>query len=338
MPGPGYLMGAPTGRPPTIFDGDRQKADDFMDEWNLFCLNNTFNYAFALPYQRVANCLSYIKGPKVANWNRTQVQWLHNVTTRNVNPVGYDNQWLWDTFADEFRSAFQDTAAEQNAERNLSNLQMKGGELDTYISNFTELARKANRSLQDKGTIIMFRQGLQSALHNALYHINPAPRTFQQWVDAARAEQAKWAEWGAHGFQERVKRYKESKDSKCTWQERAKNRQKDRRSDAMDVDNVQVNAMTDAEKDSLMKKGACFFCKEPGHMARVCPKKKGRTNTWKTAPKRVVAKEATAAKAEPSEEPEEEDDDKETFLGKVRGMSREQREELMDSMLKDEGF
>jgi hypothetical protein len=85
-----------------------------------------------------------------------------------------------------------------------------------------------------------------------------------------------------------------------------------------------------------MKKGACFFCKETGHMARVCPKKKGRTNTWKTAPKRVVAKEATAA--EPEEKPDEEDDDKETFLGKVRGMSREQREELMDSMLKDEGF
>jgi hypothetical protein len=61
-------------------------------------------------------------------------------------------------------------------------------------------------------------------------------------------------------------------------------------------------------------------------------------NTWKTAPKRVVAKEVATAKAEPSEEPEEEDDDKETFLGKVRGMSREQREELMDSMLKDEGF
>ena len=41
----------------------------------------------------------------------------------------------------------------------------------------------------------------------------------------------------------------------------------------MDVDLSEVNTMTDKEKNDCLNKGLCFFCKQPGHLARTCPKK-----------------------------------------------------------------
>jgi hypothetical protein len=34
-----------------------------------------------------------------------------------------------------------------------------------------------------------------------------------------------------------------------------------------------LNKLTPAEREKLMKEGACFRCKVKGHMARDCPKK-----------------------------------------------------------------
>ena len=44
---------------------------------------------------------------------------------------------------------------------------------------------------------------------------------------------------------------------------------------------MDVDAMTTEERDSLMKKGACFIYKKPGHWARNCEERK--SNGKKTA-------------------------------------------------------
>ena len=41
-----------------------------------------------------------------------------------------------------------------------------------------------------------------------------------------------------------------------------------RQTEAMEID-----AMTPAKRNELMKRGACFFCQETGHMARDCPRR-----------------------------------------------------------------
>ena len=44
---------------------------------------------------------------------------------------------------------------------------------------------------------------------------------------------------------------------------------------------MDVDAMTTEERMILLRRGACFLCKEPGHMARDC-KKKGKAPQKKT--------------------------------------------------------
>jgi len=47
---------------------------------------------------------------------------------------------------------------------------------------------------------------------------------------------------------------------------------------ARNPNTMDVDAMTIEERSQLMKKGACFGCKEPGHIAKDCPKKKKKRN------------------------------------------------------------
>jgi hypothetical protein len=41
----------------------------------------------------------------------------------------------------------------------------------------------------------------------------------------------------------------------------------------MDIDNIQLNALTDEGRKKLMKEGRCFQCRQRGHMSRACLKK-----------------------------------------------------------------
>ena len=138
-----------------------------MDKWNLYYLNNRFNVVFATPFQQVAHCLTYIKGLKVADWNRMQVRWLNDVTMKNVNPIDVADPWLWDMFAQAFLQAYTDMAEEEYAKRKLKNLQMKPGQLDDYIVEFDNLIQLTGWQPKDKSTGFLFHQGLNRKLHKA---------------------------------------------------------------------------------------------------------------------------------------------------------------------------
>ena len=47
---------------------------------------------------------------------------------------------------------------------------------------------------------------------------------------------------------------------------------------------MDVDAMSVEKQEGLMKAGKCFYCEEHGHMAKDCPKKKGKQVEWKEEP------------------------------------------------------
>jgi hypothetical protein len=146
--------------PPNIFSGERSLSETFIREWELYYLVNINVDRMATPFKRVALCLSLIRGPKVDSWVRQQMNWLQDAVTRQNNPIPMIDEQLWNIFEAAFRHAFTDMAREQNAYKKLVSLKMTGGDLDTYIADFEQLAQEAGYNLNKKGALILFRRGL----------------------------------------------------------------------------------------------------------------------------------------------------------------------------------
>jgi Zinc knuckle len=111
----------------------------------------------------------------------------------------------------------------------------------------------------------------------------------------------------------------------------------------MDVDGVVVNAMTAEEKADCMKSGACFFCKNTGHMAKNCPKKQGKKKPWQAnqvamqTQANQVATDQTVMPTTAMPSPLCQTDH-DAIHGNMRSLPQEERRALLEQMLDNEGF
>ena len=72
---------------------------------------------------------------------------------------------------------------------------MQGGDLDTYIATFDHLHTAVEWERDLRGTILLFRRGLQPNLAQAVIDQTiPWPQTFDDWANAARTQHANWVE------------------------------------------------------------------------------------------------------------------------------------------------
>jgi len=66
------------GQPPTIFNGMRLKTNQFMTEFQLWWIINNRSETMHNPFERIALCLSFIRGPKVDNWITGKIDQLRH--------------------------------------------------------------------------------------------------------------------------------------------------------------------------------------------------------------------------------------------------------------------
>jgi hypothetical protein len=79
---------------PAIFDGNRERADNFIEELKAYiCLNQR---AMASYIQRLALTLTLIKGPIMATWTKDMGVFFDTLTPIDDVPD------LWDQFLDKF--------------------------------------------------------------------------------------------------------------------------------------------------------------------------------------------------------------------------------------------
>ena len=83
-----------------------------------------------------------------------------------------------------------------------------------------------------------------------------------------------------------------------------------------DPNTMDVDAMTMKERDNLTKKGACFYCKQVGHVARNCLKRVMKTPICSI----LVAATLTATITAMTEEEKKSEDTKKTFQ-QIRAMA-----------------
>ena len=77
----------------------------------------------------------------------------------------------------------------------------------------------------------------------------------------------------------------EKKNSKASTSKGSDNKWK-KKKEEKDPDAMDVDGMTDGKQAYLMRKGACFKCEEPGHLARDCKKDEEGKGKGKTPQKK----------------------------------------------------
>ena len=121
------------GELPDVFNGDRTKAEVFIDQLNHYFLLNLDVPGFNSPIKKVALAITLIKGAEVAGWTRALGELL-----RALDPVHDNVPALWEHFEREFRKKFQDSSKQQRARASLDSHRMKWPDIDAYISSFED--------------------------------------------------------------------------------------------------------------------------------------------------------------------------------------------------------
>ena len=332
------------GVPPTIFNGDRSKANTFWAEFRRYALNNRTHPAMTLPFDRVLTALSYIQGPLIDDWVNAQENHLTTRTdTTQTTFVLEMDPVLWAEFATAFQDAWKDTSKKQNAHEQLRKLVMKGWDIDTYIASFERLALAANWALPAEGTIMQFRQGLNRMIHSRTLDRDKIPDTFKEWKAAARTEVARAKEkynMGLIGSGPRPNQ-NQPRDYSNPQHRVTHNQSSHSQHVPMDVDattTTQFKKLTPKERAQLAKEGACFRCCLQGHLARDCPK-----NTAPPAKAREATPSPDKTTPTPDTAPAPPPEDKKlTRAQKIRAleaeMEEEERAQYMDNCDMGEDF
>ncbi len=125
------------GRDPPLFQGERKKADTFMNEVKKYLMLNYDVAGFNSPKKKVTLVLTFMQGPEVEEWTRGILQWIQQIDDQSNT----DN--VWRIFLQRFYNRFTDTQSDTTARKDLTQLKMRFPDIDSYIADFEQTVRKA---------------------------------------------------------------------------------------------------------------------------------------------------------------------------------------------------
>ena len=297
------------GNPPPIFNGDRNKTNKFLLNWDLWHVVNWANNTMKKPFSRIVTMLSYMDGTRVDAWKREQLLKLQEAADNGAQETDED---LWTDYMERFNNAFVNQNHQSEAYQGLCKLK-QGESLNDFFAKFKQLAHEADVPLDDKGTIKTLKhamtQGLTSTIINSPTFDPTArvPWTFKEWEEQARKSHLKWK--AAAEFTQRRQRLfqafklapKQVNNSgkggygrNNNWRNKYDWHTTSQGGYYMDV-NATVTSDTnatagrgqqhsEAKKAELMKSNLCFYCEIKGHWAKDCHKKQADRNNFSGHP------------------------------------------------------
>jgi len=202
------------GQMPAIFDGDRVKADKFIEELKAYYRVNRDVAGFNSPIRKVALALTLMQGPQVRAWTRDVGDWIDGLGDQHNIPA------VWDTFVTEFGLQFQDSQKAERAQTKLDALKMKWPDIDQYISDFDDLAREAGYGQDDGSLMRKFLSGLPK---NVVQEVTRPPiatdyaATKRKAIEAITSQQLYEAITGARPQQQQQQTFRPSFQSRGNW-------------------------------------------------------------------------------------------------------------------------
>ena len=186
--------GALKGNPPVHFTRERSKRRRFLNAFNLYKETNCNNETIKNPYSHVTTALTYMTGDMMESWKEDQLQQLIDCVAGGTPDT---DEHHWQLFKAEFHTAFTNTNAIKDVQRELWSLK-QGESLDKYITKFKQRACLGNLPFTEHGVIEQFKLGLKGGLLDAIictdhYDLQVA-WTFKWWVEEAQKQHGKWKE------------------------------------------------------------------------------------------------------------------------------------------------
>ena len=120
----------------------------------------------------------------------------------------------------------------------------------------------------------------------------PKPTTMDKWQEAAREEQCDYLEvqhaMGRNPYNVKETILKNLQKTAPTkfWKAKGPNAMKvdKAETEAMKANTTQRKPLTDEQRQALRTLGACFYCRNTGHLARECPEKPKRGQDRRALP------------------------------------------------------
>ena len=251
------------GKEPFVFDGNRRRTDQFLHELQLYQFVNATHPIMTNPWQKVAHALTYVNGPNVYEWKRSAENWILSIPAPSA-----PNRTVYDDFEEEFVESWTDTNEPYQAATDLDKLRMQHDDVDKYITQFAELARKALYHEDDPAVLEKFKSGLPlELLEPCMQH--DVPQNWEAWTRSARARQAILTSLKTH--QTETTQRSPSPMKVCT-----PTPPSTPPPSPMEIDKtytIPARRQSPTPKDDEKRKGLCHLCKRHGHIQRNCPKK-----------------------------------------------------------------
>ena len=216
------------------------------------------------PWQKVAHALTYVNGPNIYEWKRSAENWVLSIPAPSA-----PNKTIYDDFEEEFIESWTDTNEPYRAAADLDKLRMKHDDVDEYITQFAELARKALYHENDPAVLEKFKSGLPLKLLEPCMH-HDSPQNWDAWMKSARVRQAILTSL-------KTQRTKTTQRSLSPMKMCTPTPPASPPPTSMEIDKmytIPARRQSPTPKDDERCKGLCHLCKKHGHIQRHCPKKR----------------------------------------------------------------
>ena len=254
---------------PTPFDGNRKKITTFIQECQMYLQINRKIYD--TDEDKVAFMLSFMTEKEALKWKQTYLQSITN----------WEGEIQFPTikkFIEYLNIYFKPTNQTRDAAHQLKMLKQGKRTAEEVIMEFRLLISEAGYSSSTPSDNLHLIEKLQDALNPSLTRkillSEKVPTTIEDWALKAIDIDSNY-----RSALDILGRYTSRTTSSPTKTVPNRQRREERDPNAMDVD-----AMTTEERDSLMKKGACFICKKTGHRARDCEERKSNGKKHANSP------------------------------------------------------
>ena len=138
---------------PGIFDGNKNKFDQFLAEIKVYHAVNKNSNQIMNPYNKVMTIIPLIRGPNVYTWVMDQL----DTAIQNTAQWGDTDVRIWDEFEKILKDTFEDQSKKENTFYDLEKLTMSGENLEEYITKFNHLLKKTGWPQNMEGAAIYFR-------------------------------------------------------------------------------------------------------------------------------------------------------------------------------------